>query len=285
MRYIEMGQTGVQVSVIGQGTWKMGEDPAKHAQEVDALRVGIEAGMNLIDTAEMYADGGAERVVADAIADCRERVYVVTKVWPTHASYADTLRAAKESLKRLRTTYIDLYLLHWPARSVPVEETMRAMRDLVADGAIRAVGVSNFSVELMERAQEALGAIPLTANQLPLHLRRRVIEKSLLPHCQARRVTVMGYSPLGHGDFPEPGTPQRTLLDRIGARYGASAHQVALAWVVSRGGVVAIPKASNPEHVRANAAAADLILTEAELQQIDEAFPLPAGEYEVRWVG
>ncbi len=285
MRYIEMGSTGNRASIIGQGTWKMGEDSTRRRQEIDAIRTGIEAGMTLIDTAEMYADGGAERVVADAIADCRDDVFVVSKVWPTNASYDDTLRAAQGSLARLNREYIDLYLLHWPSSKAPVEETMRAMRTLIADGLIRSVGVSNFSVELMQQAQEALGDTPLTANQLPFHLRRRVIEKEILPYTQQSRVTVMAYSPLGHGDFPEPGSPERQLLDEIAGRYNATAQQIALSWVVSRAGVVAIPKASSLEHVRENAAAADIQLTPDEVRQIDERFPLPEEEYKVRWLG
>lgn len=285
MRYVEMGRSGVKVSVIGQGTWKMGDDQSRRSQEIDALRTGIAAGLNLIDTAEMYANGGAESVVAEAIADCREEVFVVTKVWATNASYDDTLRAAQNSLKHLKTSHIDLYLLHWPSVKAPVEETMRAMRTLVDDGLIRTVGVSNFSVELMQRAQEALGDIPLTGNQVPLHLQRRVVEKEVLPFCQRNAVTVMAYSPLGQGNFPEPGTPERSLLDEIGTAHGASAHQIALSWVASRPGVVAIPKASNPKHVQENAAAGAIELSPDEVRRIEACFPLPSGEYEVKWLG
>ena len=272
LRRIEMGRTGVFVPVIGQGTWQMGVDRSARKQEIEALRAGIEAGLTLIDTAEMYAQGEAERVVAEAIRDVRDRVYVVTKVWPTNATYEGTLNAARASSRRLGT-YIDLYLLHWPSDAAPVEETMRAMRKLLEEGLIKAAGVSNFSVELMKRAQDALGEVHVTANQLPLHLRRREIERDVLPYCVGQQVTVMAYSPLGQGNFPEKGTAQRAVLDEIGAKYGATAHQVAINWVASHDGVMTIPKASKVEHVLANARALDFTLSPEDLERIDAAFP------------
>lgn len=278
IRTIEMGTTGARVPVVGQGTWQMGIDPSDRRREVEALRTGIEAGLTLIDTAAMYADGGSERVVAEAIRDVRDRVYLVTKVWPSHATYEGTIKSAAESSRRLETT-IDLYLLHWPSASAPVEETMRAMKKLVADGVIGSVGVSNFTTELMDRAQQALGDLPLTANQLPLHLRRREIERAVLPHCVQQKVTVMAYSPLGQGNFPEPGSSQRTVLDQIGAKYGATAHQVAINWVAAHEGVVTIPKASTVRHVLANARALDFELTPGDLARIDAAFPPGSAAY------
>ncbi len=282
MRTIEMGRTGVHVPVIGQGTWQMGIDSGARKQEIEALRTGIEAGLTLIDTAEMYAQGGSERVVGEAIRDVRDRVYIVTKVWPTNGTYEGTLKSADASSSRLGTT-IDLYLLHWPSASIPVAETMRAMRKLVQDGVIKAVGVSNFTVELMNQAEEALGDVPLTANQLPLHLRRRAIEREVLPHCVDRRVTVMAYSPLGQGNFPEPGTAQRELLDEIGAKYGATAHQVAINWVASHDGVMTIPKASKVEHVLANARALDFTLSSEDLARLDAVFPAGDAPYETSY--
>lgn len=280
MRTIPLGSTGEEIPVIGQGTWRMGQDPSKRSQEIEALRQGIAHGATLIDTAEMYASGGAERVVAEAIRDVRERVFIVTKVWPDNASYEGVLRAARESLKRLETDRIDLYLLHWPSSRHPLSETMRAMRKLVEDGLVRYVGVSNFGERLLAEAQAELGDVPLACNQVAYHLRNRVIEKGVKPYCDRERITVMAYSPLGDGDFPRPGTPGRSLLDEIGAKYGKTAYQVALNWLVSQGNVVVIPKAANPKHAVENATAVDFELTPEEIAAIAEAFPLPPGTFD-----
>lgn len=282
MRTIPLGNTGESVPVIGQGTWKMGRDPAKRSQEVEALRKGIELGATLIDTAEIYSDGEAERIVADAIGDIRDQIFLVTKVWPENASYDGVRKAATESLRRLRTDRIDLYLLHWPSAEHPIGETMRAMRSLVADGVIRYIGVSNFSDELLAEAQDALGDQALVCNQVVYHLENRVIEKRVKPYCDRHGITVMAYSPLGDGRFPQPGSKERAVLDAVGAKYGKTAYQVALRWLVAQGNVIAIPKASTPSHAAENAVAADFDLSEDDVRQIAEAFPLPPGEFEVR---
>lgn len=270
------------VPAIGQGTWKMGQDRARRAQEVQALREGIEHGATLIDTAEMYSDGEAERIVAEAIEGIRDRVFLVTKVWPSNGSYDGVLRAAARSLERLRTDRIDLYLLHWPSAEHPVSETMRAMKKLAEDGAIRYVGVSNFSDQLLAEAQDALGDRLLACNQVVYNLQNRVIEKSVKPYCDRHGIAVMAYSPLGDGRFPEPGTKERAVLDEIATRHGKTAYQVALNWLVAQGNVIAIPKAATPRHAVENATACEFELSAGELAAIEQAFPLPPGDFVVR---
>lgn len=282
MRTVTLGNTGEQVPAIGLGTWQMGKDPARRSAEVEALRAGIERGATLIDTAEVYSDGEAERIVADAISDCRDRIFLVTKVWPSHATYDGVRRAAEGSLARLRTDRIDLYLLHWPSAEHPVSETMRGMRSLVRDGLVRYVGVSNFSAELMAEAQDALGDIPLVCNQVVYHLRNRVIERSVLPYCRERGITVMAYSPFGTGNFPEPGTKERQVLDEIGAKYGKTAYQVALNWLISQGPVIAIPKAAKARHAVENAEAGSFTLAPEDLARIAAAFPVPETDFVVK---
>lgn len=279
MRTIPLGNTGERIPVIGQGTWRMGEDPSKRSQEIDALRKGIEYGATLIDTAEMYAGGGAERVVGEAIKDIRDQIFLVTKVWPSNASYDGVRRAAAQSLERLRTDRIDLYLLHWPSAHHPLRETMRAMKSLVADGSVRYVGVSNFSDKLLAEAQDALGDVALVCNQVIYHLNNRVIEHRVKPYCDRHHITVMAYSPLGDGDFPLPGSKERATLDAVGAKYGKTAYQVALSWLTAQGNVVAIPKAATPSHAVENALAGDLELSADDIRKIDQAFPVPESEF------
>ncbi|HEX6970973.1 MAG TPA: aldo/keto reductase [Limnochordia bacterium] len=277
-----MGTTGVQVPVIGQGTWHMGEDPSQRNQEVEALRLGIELGMTLIDTAEMYADGGAERVVAEAIKDCREQVYLVTKVWPSHADYDGVCRACEGSLKRLGTDWIDLYLLHWPSAKTPVSETMRAMRRLFEEGKIRAIGVSNFSCALLEEAAAALDGAVLQCNQVSYSLANRVIEKGILPYCIEHGIGVMAYSPLSRGALPTPQSPGGRLLAELADKYGMSTAQIALNWIADHENVIAIPKASRLEHVRENAAAVERELEAEDKAAIAAAFPVGDGDFVVR---
>lgn len=278
---ITLGKTKEKVPVLGQGTWKMGLDPAIRDQEVQALRTGIENGLYLIDTAEVYSEGESERIVGEVIQDCRDKVFLVTKVWPTNGTYDGVRRAAEGSLERLRTDRIDLYLLHWPSEDYPVAETMRGMRALVEQGLIRYVGVSNFSADLMREVIDALGDIPLVCNQVVYHLQNRVIEHSVKPFCDQNEVTVMAYSPFGAGSFPEPGSPGRQVLDEIGSKYGKTAYQVVLNWLVAQGNVIAIPKAANPKHAAENAKALDFQLTEDEIARIDQAFPIPTHDFVV----
>ena len=259
---------GTPVPVLGQGTWKMGEGEREEKEEVAALRLGIDLGMTLIDTAEMYGDGRAEEVVGQAIAGQRERVFVVTKVYPHNASRKGLPAACERSLRRLGTDVIDLYLLHWRG-SVPLAETVAAFEHLREAGKIRAWGVSNFDVDDLEELGEDTGAC--AANQILYNPEYRGPEYDLLPWCRERRLPIMAYSPVGQGgDLLR----HRVIVD-IARRHDATPAQVCLAWVLRQQGVLAIPKASDEAHVRANAAALELRLDGEDLQAIDAAFSPP----------
>ena len=259
------GATGVNVTVIGQGTWGMGESRRTERDEIAALRLGIELGLTHIDTAEAYGDGGAERVVAQAIAGRRADVFITTKVWPDNASYAGTLRACERSLKRLDTEYVDLYLLHWASQH-PIAETMRAMEELVRRGLIRFIGVSNFDVAKLQAAQAALTREHLVCDQVLHHLRDRRIERDLLPSCEKHNIAVVGYTPLARGGF------HRGVIAEIAKKYGRTPRQVALNFLTRRPSLFTIPKASRAEHARENAAALDFRLSPDDLKVIDVAF-------------
>ncbi len=271
-------RTGAEMAVIGQGTWRMGEDPRRRAEEIAALRLGLDLGMTLVDTAEMYAEGGAEQVVGEAIRGRRHEVFLVSKVLPHHASYEGTRRAAEGSLRRLGTDYLDLYLLHWPGPH-PLEETLRTLQRLREEGKIRHYGLSNFDRAAMEEAEGLAGGDEIAADQVLYNLERRAIERSLLPWCQPRGVVIMAYSPLEQGQLR-----QRPGLVEVARRCGVSPSQVALAWTVRHPGVVAIPKASRPEHVRANAAAAQLELAEEDLARLDADYPPPEPGARLEWL-
>jgi diketogulonate reductase-like aldo/keto reductase len=261
------GATGVAVPVIGQGTWHMGESRRAERDEIAALRVGLELGLTHVDTAEMYGDGGAERVLAQAIKGYpRESLFVVSKVLPSNASYSGTIKACEQSLERLGTDYLDVYLLHWWSGQHPIADTMRAMATLVKRGLTRFVGVSNFDVDEMKQAQAALGSARLACNQVLYHLRDRAIERALVPHCERERVAVVGYTPLARGGF------MREPIVAIARRLGRTPRQVALNFLTRRASLFAIPKASRAEHVRENAAALDFTLSPEDLRAIDAAF-------------
>jgi diketogulonate reductase-like aldo/keto reductase len=263
--------SGNRVPVLGQGTWKMGEDKRRHADEVAALKLGIDLGMTLIDTAEMYASGGAEEVVAEAIAGRRDELFLVSKVLPSNASRAGVARACENSLKRLRTDRIDLYLLHWRGRP-RLEETLSAFQALVSAGAIRYWGVSNFDVSDVEELFALPGGDACATNQVLYNLRRRGIEAGLLPWCRERGLPIQAYSPIEQG---------RLLRDRVltgvAIRHRATTAQIALAWVLRQPDMMVIPKAATLEHVRENRAALDIELTAQDLAELDRAFPPPAG--------
>jgi diketogulonate reductase-like aldo/keto reductase len=256
------GWTGESLPLIGQGTWMIEEDPREQA--VAALRLGIELGMTLIDTAEMYGSGRAEEVVGDAIRGLRERVFLVSKVLPSNATYDGTRRACERSLRRLGIDCLDLYLLHWRG-SHPVRETMRGLESLVRDGMTRFIGVSNFDVDDVKEAQSALSNERLACNQVLYHLGDRGIERKLIPYCTAHGIAVMGYSPFGHRSFPKAG---------VASRSGATPRQVVLSFL-TRDGVWAIPKSGNPEHVRENAGAFNVRLSADDIAALDRAFPAP----------
>jgi len=261
--------SGVAVPVLGQGTWKMGERRDRFAQEVAALRLGIELGMTLIDTAEMYASGGAEEVVAEAIAGRREGVFLVSKVLPSNAGRAAAIRACEASLRRLGTERIDLYLLHWRG-GVPLAETVDAFETLKASGKIGDWGVSNFDVGDMEELMELPAGDAVATNQVLYNLASRGVEFDLLPWQRARKVPLMAYCPIAEGGLAGEGR-----LRGVADRHGATPAQVALAWTLRGDGVVAIPKASQEAHVRANRAAADIRLTAQDCAELDAAFSPP----------
>ncbi len=260
---------GTAVPAIGQGTWHMGERGTAAKAEAAALRAGLDLGLTLIDTAEMYAEGGAERVVAQAIAGRRDEVFLVSKVYPHNASRKGCIAACERSLARLETDRIDLYLLHWRG-SVPLAETVAGMEALLAAGKIRSWGVSNFDTGDMEELWSAGGSACVT-NQVLYNPEHRGIEFDLMPWQAARHVPIMAYTPLG-----QAGRMLRaTSLAAVAARHGASPAQVALAWSIRSGSVIAIPKASSVEHVTANAKAATLRLDAEDLAAIDVGFPPP----------
>jgi diketogulonate reductase-like aldo/keto reductase len=259
---------GEEVAALGQGTWYMGESAHKREAEVRALRAGIDLGMTLIDTAEMYADGGAEQVTGEAIRGRRDEVFVVSKVLPSHASRQGTITACERSLRRLGTDRIDLYLLHWRG-NYALEDTLTGFEALLEAGKIRYWGVSNFDVEDMEELV-ASGGEAVATNQVLYNLSRRGIEYDLLPWQAERGVPSMAYSPIEQGRIL--GKP---ALAEVAKRHGASPAQVALAFTLRRSDVISIPKSSSLEHVRDNAKAIDIALTEDDIATLDAAFPPP----------
>jgi diketogulonate reductase-like aldo/keto reductase len=261
---------GERVPALGQGTWNMGETKRARSDEVAALRLGIDLGMTLIDTAEMYGEGGAEEVVADAIDGQRDRVFVVTKVYPHNASGTKLPKACERSLKRLCIDAIDLYLLHWRG-SVPLAETVEAFEKLRVAGKIRHWGVSNFDVEDMKELLAIENGSVCAANQVLYHVGERAIESDLLPWSQKNKMPIMAYSPVGHGR----GLLENPTLKKIAKRHDAAPAQIALAWVLREPNVIAIPKASSEKHVRDNARSIDIELTKSDLADLDRAFPPP----------
>ncbi|WP_194711816.1 aldo/keto reductase [Noviherbaspirillum soli] len=260
--------SGEAVSALGQGTWYMGDLPARRAAELAALRAGMDLGMTLIDTAEMYGDGAAERLVGEALAGRRDSAFIVSKVLPHHATRRGTVAACEASLKRLATDRIDLYLLHWRG-GVPLEETLAGFADLQRAGKIRHWGVSNFDVDDM-RELNAIAGAAAAANQVLYNLTRRGIEFDLLPQCGASGVPLMAYSPIEQGRLLRDPT-----LAAIASRHQATPAAVALAWVLRQPGMIAIPKASSEAHVQENHAALDIVLNDEDLAALDRAFAPP----------
>lgn len=256
--------------VLGLGTWRMGESAKLRQAEVKALQHGLELGMTLIDTAEMYGEGGAEEVVAEAIADRRQQVFLVSKVYPHNASRRSAIAACERSLQRLQTDYLDLYLLHWRG-SIPLSETLDAFQRLKQAGKIRDYGVSNFDLDDIEAARTIAGGTAIAVNQVLYNLMRRGIEWDLLPWCRQHQMPIMAYSPVEQGRLL-----QQRPLQTIAQRRGVTPAQVAIAWLLQQENVIVIPKASSMAHVEQNRAALDLHLSANELEQLDAAFPPPA---------
>jgi diketogulonate reductase-like aldo/keto reductase len=260
---------GTPVPALGQGTWMMAEDRSKRSAEIAALRAGIDCGMTLIDTAEMYGEGASEELVGEAIAGARDSVFLVSKAYPHNASRDRLPRSCEASLKRLGTDRLDLYLLHWRG-GVPLGETVQAMERLVAEGKILRWGVSNLSTDDMEDLLAA-GGDKCAANQILYNLGRRGPEHDLLPWLATRHIPVMAYSPVEQGRLVA-----NRKLAQVAAEIGAKSAQVALSWTMREGNIIAIPKSGNVPHVRDNRAAADLVLDASLLAKLDEAFPRPA---------
>lgn len=261
---------GKSVPALGQGTWGMGESKSARAKEIAALRLGIELGMSLIDTAEMYGDGEAEKVVGDAIERQRARVFVVTKVSPHNASSTKLPQACERSLTRLRIDTIDLYLLHWRG-DMPLEETVDAFEELRAAGKIKRWGVSNFDIDDMKDLLEIENRSNCATNQVLYNFEDREIEFDLLPWSQTKNIAIMAYSPVGHSG----NLLRNAVLKKLAKAHDATPAQVALAWVLRQPGVIAIPKASSEAHVRANARAVEIELTKKDLADLDREFPPP----------
>src|ERR1700732_3324919 len=263
---------GEGVPALGQGTWHMGEDRRRAVEEASAVRLGIELGMTLIDTAEMYGGGGAEEMVARAAEGVRDELFIVSKVYPHHASRTGVVAACERSLKRLGTDRIDLYLLHWRG-SIPLGETIEGFEWLKRDGKIRYHGVSNFDRADMAEWVALEGGETVAADQVLYNLSHRGPEWDLVPWCRERGIAIMAYTPLGQGSM----LGNRALAE-IARRGGATPAQVALAWLLRQQGAIVIPKASRLEHVRENRGALDIALTEEDLTALDRAFPPPKGK-------
>ena len=265
----------VTLPAIGQGTWYMGENDRQHSKEVDALRAGIDAGLTLIDTAEMYADGGAEEVVGDALqGGLRDKVYLVSKVYPWNAGGKKANAACEASLRRLKTDYLDLYLLHWRG-NFSLAETVEVMEALIAQGKIRRWGVSNLDYADMQELWREQGGKACVTDQVLYHLGSRGIEYDLLPWCQQQQMPVMAYCPLAQAGRLRDGLLNNSVVTDIARAHNATAAQILLAWVISHEGVMAIPKAGTVAHARENAAALNITLSAEDLARLDNAFPAP----------
>lgn len=259
--------SGAEIPLLGQGTWRMGEKPSQKQAEIAALQLGLDLGMTLIDTAEMYGAGGAEKIVAQAIAGRRAEVYLVSKFYPQNAAYDSLIAACDRSLARLKTDYLDLYLLHWRG-SIPLSETLSGLQYLQQSGKIRDYGVSNFDLDDMAEAESLPGGKAIAINQVLYNLKHRGIEWDLLPWCQQRQIPIMAYSPVEQRAFVKD-----SKLAQIATQHNASATQIALSWLLHQDNIIAIPKAVN--HVEENCAALNIRLTPENLQELDQAFEPP----------
>ncbi|MDF2621719.1 MAG: aldo/keto reductase [Xanthobacteraceae bacterium] len=261
---------GTRVPALGIGTWMMGERPAARKEETESVRLGVELGLTLVDTAEMYGEGACETFLGDALAGLRDKVFLVSKVYPHNASRAGVVAACERSLKRLKTDHLDLYLLHWRG-GVPLAETIIGFEHLKSQGKIRHWGVSNFDTDDMNELYETPGGEGCAVNQVLYNLTRRGPEYDLLPWLEEQEIPLMAYSPIEQGRIKTSG-----VLAEIAAKHGAKPFQVALAWVLRSPNNIVIPKASRPEHMRENAGARDIKLDNDDLAALDAAFPPPS---------
>lgn len=275
MKQKQLGRNTLMIPAVGQGCMGIGgyfsPDFSNDAALIDTIKLGLDLGMTLLDTAEIYGGGHSEELVGIAVRGIRARVFLATKVSPEHLSRGALIRSCEQSLTRLGTDHVDLYQVHWPNPCVPIAETMEALSRLHAQGKIRCIGLSNFSLKQLQEAEAVSGGMPIDAVQVEYNLFDRTIEHGLLPYCQAAGITVIAYSPLNQGGIARSGA-RGLVLERIAHAHGLTAAQVALAWLISRHKVVAIPKASRPDHIRQNAAAGNLELAPEDSLLIDEAF-------------
>jgi diketogulonate reductase-like aldo/keto reductase len=265
VEYRRLGRTSEKISAIGMGTWRVGSHKSQEerAEQIRAVRRGIELGINLIDTAEMYGEGRSESLIGEAIAGRRDSVFIATKVWSTHLRHDEVIAACDRSLQRLGVRHVDLYQVHWPNTNVPIRETMGAMEQLVRAGKVSHLGVSNFSVQQADEAREALTRSELVSNQVEYSITNRSAEKELLPYCQKERITLIAYSPLARGVIPESKIPAA-----LRQKYSMTSAQVMLNWATRLEEVVAIPKAARVNHVEENAASVSVRFTQSEYDQI-----------------
>jgi diketogulonate reductase-like aldo/keto reductase len=268
VEFRQLGRTGEKIPVVGMGTWAIGNSSGQQrTEEIKALRRGIEMGMKLIDTAEMYGHGRSEMLVGEAIEDSREDVFLATKVSPEHFGYDDVIKSCEASLQRLRVKFVDLYQLHWPSLRIPIQETMRAMEELVATGKTRFIGVSNFSMEQTMQAQESLPRSELVSNQVKYSITSRSIEAELLPFCEKEKIAVIAYSPLDTGQIPISRIPKDML-----EKYDMTPAQLMLNWVTYPEPVMAIPKAGRTSHAEENATAVDARISSADYHALSKRF-------------
>ena len=272
----KFGWTNIDVPIIGQGTWLIDNDNDSRA--IETLQLGLDLGMSHIDTAEMYGNGKVEELVGHAISGRkRDDIFLTSKVLPSNASYEGTIRACKNSLKRLKTDYLDLYLLHWPSYQHPITETMKAMEKLVSENLVKFIGVSNFSLNELQKAEQVLQNERIACNQVLYNLGYRVIEKRILPYCAKQEIAVVGYSPFGHGNFYSSQSTKGKVLEEIASRHhGHTPRQVALRFLSLKSNVFTIPKTIHPQRVRENIQSIDKnwSLTEKDIEELDKVFPV-----------
>ena len=276
MELCSLGKTGTSIPAVGLGTWGIGggmrPDSSNDAEAVEALTLGLDLGMSLIDTAEMYGAGHSEDVVSRVVEGRRDSVFIASKVSPSHFAYDDVLHSAQMSLKRLGVKQIDLYQLHWPNPRIPISETMRAMGKLADDGFIRYIGVSNFSTQQMREAQQALSRHEIVSNQVEYSLLERSIEADILPYCKREGITLIAYSPLSQGKIARGRGGPFKMLNEIADRLGKTRSQVALNWLLRDDSVVVIPKAIRKEHIQENAQASSWKLSREDYERLSQAF-------------